>query len=332
MKKVIVDIIEAAVNLNRTTVIELVKKLAVELKKEGKIKDADYITSIIGNTSTVSINSINNEYLVIKKEELSNKIIWENYEPLQKMIDFLGDHNKIAKIGVVKILITGRPGTGKTSFANDIAKLLDKKSFSISAPNLTSHKLGETQKNLQKLLIDIRKNYINSIFIIDEFDSLIGSRNREINDEYQRMIGTFNIILDSLPKGTILFAISNQVNSIDSATLRRFNVNIKMNNISLEIFEKELFSLAILNNINFEKEICRKILTYKKEEIDYSLVERIITESIIYDYSVEKSIVKILNIESIELLKKMGLSLREIEKIVSISKSTIQRGLKNGNN
>ncbi|BET38210.1 hypothetical protein SAP269_07990 [Spiroplasma ixodetis] len=98
------------------------------------------------------------------------------------------------------------------------------------------------------------------------------------------MIGTFNIILDSLPKGIILFAISNQVNSIDSATLRRFNVNIKMNNIGLEIFEKELFSLAILNNIKFEKEICRKILTYKKEEIDYSLVERIITESIIYDY------------------------------------------------
>ncbi|WP_338974149.1 ATP-binding protein [Spiroplasma endosymbiont of Tricholauxania praeusta] len=332
MKKVIVDIIEAAVNLNRATVIELVKKFAIELKNEGKTKDADYITSIIGNTSTISINSINDEYLVVKKEELSNKIIWENYEPLQKMIYFLGDHNKTSKIGAVKILITGRPGTGKTSFVSDIAKSLDKKLFSISAPNLTSHKLGETQKNLQKLLIDIRKNYINSIFIIDEFDSLIGSRNREINDEYQRMIGTFNMILDSLPKGTILFAISNQVNSIDSATLRRFNVNIKMNNISLEIFEKELFSLAILNNINFEKEICRKILTYKKEEIDYSLVERIITESIIYDYSVEKSIVKILNIESIELLKKMGLSLREIEKIVSISKSTIQRGLKNGNN
>ncbi|WP_425381146.1 hypothetical protein [Spiroplasma endosymbiont of Polydrusus pterygomalis] len=84
MKKVIIDIIETAVNLNRGTVIELVKKLAIELKKEGKIKDADYITSIIGNTSTVSINSINNEYLVIKKAELSNNFIWENYEPLQK--------------------------------------------------------------------------------------------------------------------------------------------------------------------------------------------------------------------------------------------------------
>lgn len=91
----------------------------------------------------------------------------------KKMINFLGDHNKIAKIGVINILITGHPGTGKTSFVNDIAKSLD----------LISHKLGETQKNLQKLLIDIRKNYINSIFIIDEFDSLIGSRKREINDE-----------------------------------------------------------------------------------------------------------------------------------------------------
>lgn len=61
-------------------------------------------------------------------------------------------------------------------------------------------------------------------------------------------------------KEQILFAISNQVNSIDLATLRRFNVNIKMNNISLEIFEKELFSLAILNKFNFEKETCHKIL------------------------------------------------------------------------
>ncbi|WP_425381145.1 hypothetical protein [Spiroplasma endosymbiont of Polydrusus pterygomalis] len=36
----------------------------------------------------------------------------------KKMINFLGDHNKIAKIGVINILITGHPGTGKTSFVN----------------------------------------------------------------------------------------------------------------------------------------------------------------------------------------------------------------------
>ncbi len=105
-----------------------------------------------------------------------------------------------------------------------------------------------------------------------------------------------------------------------------------MNNISLEIFEKELFSLAILNKLNFEKETCHKILVYKKEEIEYSLIEKIITESIIYDYSLEKSLAKILNLESIDILKKVGLTLREIEKIMLISKSTIQRGLKNGNN
>ncbi|BET38208.1 hypothetical protein [Spiroplasma ixodetis] len=68
MKKVIVDIIEAVVNLNRAAVIELVKKFAIELKNEGKTKEADYITSIIGNTSTISINSINDEYLVVKRE------------------------------------------------------------------------------------------------------------------------------------------------------------------------------------------------------------------------------------------------------------------------
>lgn len=331
MKKIYIDIIEAAINLNRTEVINLVKQLADDFKREGNIKDSNYITSIIGNTSTMSINS-NKELLVIKKEFLPDKIIWKNSELLQKMTNFLGDHEKVNKIGVVKILIVGKPGTGKTSFVKDVAKTLNMNLFSINATNLTSYKLGESQKNIEKLLIDIKSNYINSIFVIDEFDSLIGSRTKNINDEYQRMIGTFNMILDSLPISTILIAISNQIDSIDKATLRRFNIDIKMNEINLEIFKEELFALAKKNNIRLDKEICNKLLSYKKDEIDFSLIEKILTESVIYECSLEKTIAKILNLESIELLNKIGLTLREIEHITSKSKSSIQRGLKNGDN
>ncbi len=331
MKKIFLEIIEAAINLNRYEVINLVKKLSNDLKKEGKTKDSDYINSIIGNTSTSSVNLINN-FLILKEEKNNKEITWKKSEYLEKIINFLKDNEKIYKIGAIKIFIVGRPGTGKTSFVKDIAIILKKKLFSINAANLVSHKLGETQKNIEKLLIDIRRNYLNSIFIIDEFDSLIGSRYRDINDEYQRMIGSFNTFLDALPKGTILFSISNKTDSIDSASLRRFNVSIKMNDISLNIFEDELFNLAKTNEIDFKEEVCKKLLNYKIREVDYSMIEKIITMSIIEDFSIEKSISKILELENIQELKKAKLTLQEIENITSISKSSIQRSLKSAGN
>ncbi len=87
---------------------------------------------------------------------------------------------------------------------------------------------------------DIQKINSQGIILIDEIDSFLGNRSNTLNDEYKRMIGSFNIMMDSIPIGTStsIIAITNYTDYIDEAIIRRFNVHIELNNVERTNFIK----------------------------------------------------------------------------------------------
>lgn len=327
MNNSIKDIIDLAISLNSDEAIIKLKNYAKTLRGEGKYNDAEYILNILGSKQTVSSSSNNNvdELMILEENFINKEIFNKSSKELKKFVDIIKSKTRLRQLGYLKVILYGKPGTGKTTFVKDIVNLTDRKLYSISASSLVSSLIGQTQKNMELLFKDILKHYKNSIFIIDEFDSVIGSRDEQMNKEYHRMIGSFNLMLDKLLPETILFAITNRIDMIDSATLRRFNVKFHFKSIDIEMFRDRLFKLASERDILFEKSIVNKILNFKNLDLNYAQIEDIISNCLFNKYNLEHAIFQILNFSDEEILISKDFSDKDKAKILNKSYSTIRR-------
>lgn len=78
------------------------------------------------------------------------------------------------KAGLSKFLFYGKPGTGKTESAYQIARILGRDILSINFEQLIDSRLGETAKNVAKLFDEINHlQYGKVIIVFDEIDALV---------------------------------------------------------------------------------------------------------------------------------------------------------------
>ncbi len=84
------------------------------------------------------------------------------------------------------VLLYGPPGTGKTFLAKACATETDAVFFSISASDIMSKYVGESEKQVKKLFKQARKQK-NSIIFVDEIDSLVSARSDNENESSKRV-------------------------------------------------------------------------------------------------------------------------------------------------
>lgn len=128
---------------------------------------------------------------------------------------------------VNKMLLYGKTGCGKTMTAKAIAKKLDKKIIIVNLANIVSSKLGETAKNIEGLFKEV--NYESAVLFFDEFDSLgqIRDYDNKDNSEMKRVVNAILQLIDHFPKKSILIAATNQIQMIDEALVRRFELKLE---------------------------------------------------------------------------------------------------------
>jgi len=127
-----------------------------------------------------------------------------------------------------KVLLHGPSGCGKTLASYVIAGELKKMMIVVNLGAIVSSKLGETSKNLAKIFR--RAAAEDCIIFIDEFDSLGKVRDySQDHGEMKRVVNTILQLFDYLPQTSMLIAATNQVEMIDTALLRRFDLNLKFN-------------------------------------------------------------------------------------------------------
>ncbi len=154
----------------------------------------------------------------------------------QKISDFLEEyeHREILAsydLPVAnKIFLYGKTGCGKTMTAKAIANEVGKKIFIVNLSSIVSSKLGETAKNLSNLFKNVEHK--KAVLFFDEFDSLGSMRDYENNDtnEMKRVVNTILQLIDAFPKDAILIGATNQIQLIDEALLRRFDLKIEFEN------------------------------------------------------------------------------------------------------
>lgn len=162
------------------------------------------------------------ENLVCSKDVKEDLLFFVNEH---KSIDILNEFDLTVSN---KILFHGPSGCGKTLASYVLAGELDKMMYVINLGAIVSSKLGETSKNLTKLFK--RASAENCIIFLDEFDSLGKVRDyNQDHGEMKRVVNTILQLFDYLPQNSIVIAATNQLQMIDNALLRRFDLKVNLN-------------------------------------------------------------------------------------------------------
>jgi SpoVK/Ycf46/Vps4 family AAA+-type ATPase len=124
----------------------------------------------------------------------------------------------------------GRPGTGKTAFAEILAEALDRELIVRRASDLISPYVGETEQNLARLFRD--SDPAHSLLLLDEVDSFLGDR-REARHSWERT--QVNELLQQMEHYPGIFvAATNLMSGIDPAALRRFDFKLHFRALAQE--------------------------------------------------------------------------------------------------
>ncbi|MBX9780031.1 MAG: ATP-binding protein [Chitinophagaceae bacterium] len=151
-----------------------------------------------------------------------------------------------------KILFHGPSGCGKTLASYVVAGELKKTMVVVNLGAIVSSKLGETSKNLAKIFK--RAANEDCIIFIDEFDSLGKVRDyNQDHGEMKRVVNTILQLFDYLPQSSIVIAATNQVDMLDEALLRRFDLNVQFDLPSVQQI-KTLIDITLKgNHFSFDK-------------------------------------------------------------------------------
>jgi SpoVK/Ycf46/Vps4 family AAA+-type ATPase len=162
----------------------------------------------------------------------------------------------IAKSGQGRLCLYGKPGTGKTQFAELLAESLDRELIVASASQVLSPYVGETEQNLADLFE--RDDPDHSVLLLDEVDSFLSDRgNAERNWERTQV----NELLQQMERFPGVFiAATNLMDGLDPAALRRFDLKLMFNPMTTKQ-RYRAFAQEVLGDADTEvPETARRIL------------------------------------------------------------------------
>jgi AAA+ superfamily predicted ATPase len=178
-----------------------------------------------------------------------------------------------------KVLFHGPSGCGKTLASYVVAGELEKMMVVVNLGAIVSSKLGETSKNLAKIFRKAATE--DCIIFIDEFDSLGKVRDySQDHGEMKRVVNTILQLFDYLPQSSVVIAATNQKDMLDTALLRRFDVNIKFD-LPTQIQIAELIELTLKNGqIKLPAKTSLKIIIKTALGLSYYSIQKTLINAI----------------------------------------------------
>jgi SpoVK/Ycf46/Vps4 family AAA+-type ATPase len=121
-----------------------------------------------------------------------------------------------------KILLSGKPGTGKTLTASAMAGELGLPLFAVRLDGLITKFMGETAAKLRIIFETLSQT--RGVYLFDEFDS-IGSARELTNDvgEIRRVVNSFLQMVEQDTSDSLIIAATNNIALLDRALFRRFD-------------------------------------------------------------------------------------------------------------
>lgn len=240
-----------------------------------------------------------------------------------------------------RLLFCGPPGCGKTLTANALAGELQIPVAYVKLDGLVSSYLGQTGTNIRKIF-DFVKNKRIMLFL-DEFDAIAKKRD-DSNElgELKRVVTTLLQNMDAMPSNVFLVAATNHHHLLDPAIWRRFNSsillelpNVEQRTQIIERFYSEKLSeydidiktLTILS----EGMSGAEVQSFMQSLAKYCVLEnvnKVVSQKEIAEIWLQQNTLFVSEnsddfMKALYKLKKNGISLRTLEEITSIPKSTL---------
>ena len=141
---------------------------------------------------------------------------------LRQIQSLIEDPDRSAQLGVDPpsgVLLTGPPGTGKTTIAKVLAAESACSFYPVSGADVTSRWVGDSEKAIARLFLRARDN-APSIIFIDEIDAIASSRGEL--QAYDRQLDQLLQEMDGLAgqQGVTVLAATNRKRDLDPAILR----------------------------------------------------------------------------------------------------------------
>lgn len=194
--------------------------LARELKTQ-----IDKISS--KRASIVQLTSQNPMLLLsVPNFDLSELIVSEDInEKIQRILNEYRNRKKLYSYGLTnrrKILLEGKPGTGKTLTASIIASELSLPLYTVQMDKLVTKFMGETSAKLRQIFDSIQS--IVGVYLFDEFDAIGADRSfdNEVG-EMRRILNSFLQFIEQDSSESIIIAATNNQKLLDQALFRRFD-------------------------------------------------------------------------------------------------------------
>jgi len=117
----------------------------------------------------------------------------------------------------------GPSGTGKSEFAHQLAKVLDKPLLIKRASDLLDPYVGMTERNISNMFEEAK--YEDSLLLLDEADSFL--RDRTLSRESWEVTQVNELLTQMEQFNGLFFCTTNLIDLLDQASLRRFDLKIK---------------------------------------------------------------------------------------------------------
>ncbi|MBE0471915.1 MAG: ATP-binding protein [Methyloprofundus sp.] len=137
----------------------------------------------------------------------------------QKFLSTLKNHGLSPRR---KLLLVGKPGTGKTYTASVLAGELGFPLFEVRLDAVITKYLGESSAKLRQIFDAIRD--VRGVYFFDEFDAL-GSHRGSNNDvgEARRILNSFLQMIEQDNSNSVIMCATNHIEALDHALFRRFD-------------------------------------------------------------------------------------------------------------
>lgn len=234
-------LLKSHINGDESHFLSVAMQVAAHEAKLGHGKLAEELRDMVDAAKARSPRGEPNKLVHLSKPrgELAN-LLSVSY-PATRLVDMVLDHDvetqlqrivkeqrlfaKIREHGLSprrKLLLIGRPGSGKTMTASALAGELGIPLFLVRLDALITKFMGETAAKLRQVFDSIAE--VRGVYFFDEFDA-IGSQRGLANDvgEIRRVLNSFLQMIEHDHSNSLIIAATNHPEILDYALFRRFD-------------------------------------------------------------------------------------------------------------
>ena len=199
------------------------------------------------------------------------------------IIDIVLNQEQYKRMGISfpgATILHGPPGCGKTYAVEKLAEYLGWKRFDIDSSSIASSFIHDTSKKISEVFNSAIKA-APSIIVIDEMEAFLSSRNMagpSGTHHIEEVAEFLRRIPEAISKGVLVFAMTNMIDTIDPAILRRGRfdhiIEVKMaNKEEISALLKMKFSaLPIAEDVIIET-IAEKLDSHPMSDVTFVLRE-----------------------------------------------------------